>query len=96
MVAKDSRVDREELLVNLKSYLDLAGLSSNWAAIEKMPSGKLVDNLSMICPFDINEKQALLESLDIAERSKIVISLLKMWVIQSDVGHVYDQEHRMH
>jgi Lon protease-like protein len=38
----------------------------------------LVTTLSMVCPFEVREKQALLEAPCTAERAKLLIALLKM------------------
>ena len=38
----------------------------------------LVTTLSMICPFDVPEKQALLECPDLNQRAKLLIAILEM------------------
>ena len=39
---------------------------------------RLITSLSMICPFDPTEKQALLEAPTLEERAEMMISLVEM------------------
>ena len=73
-----SKIDREKLLENLKSYFKIKGFSVDWDHLIKSENEKLVTTLSMICPFDISEKQALLEAKDLSERSKLLSTILFM------------------
>jgi uncharacterized protein len=38
----------------------------------------LITSLAMICPFDTNEKQALLEAPDPEQRARVLIALMQM------------------
>ena len=58
----------------------------------RQPTGPLVDNLAMICPFGASEKQALLECGDVVERSRIVTALVEMAVLQRAGGHDQDDD----
>lgn len=71
-------VDRERLLQALHNYLTQSGLPADWSAIQRAPSGPLINSLSMICPFEPIEKQALLEAPSMADRAEIIIKLLEM------------------
>ena len=73
-----SKIDREKLLENLKNYFKIKGFSVDWDHLIKSENEKLVTTLSMICPFDISEKQALLEAKDLSERSKLLSTILFM------------------
>ena len=46
----------------------------------------LVDSLAMICPFEPSEKQALLQAPDLAERSRVIIALFEMALLQHQSG----------
>ena len=61
----------------LKSYLKIKKLSSNWDYINNMSNLDLVNQLSMICPFSIQEKQMLLESNSINDRYILLTSILQ-------------------
>lgn len=76
--ADESPIERQLLIENLRSYFDLKGYSADWEHIGNCEDERLVTTLSMICPFDISEKQALLESPDLSQRAKLLIAILKM------------------
>ena len=75
--APDGLIDRERLLVGLRGYFELQGIEADWESIERTPDDRLVTTIAMVCPFDAAEKQALLESRDLAGRSKLLIGLVE-------------------
>lgn len=85
-VGDDSGVDRPRLLLSLRAYLQVKDLKADWESIEQAPSGVLINYLSMLCPFEPSEKQALLQAPEIVERSRIFIALLEMAVLQTTGG----------
>lgn len=70
--------DREEILDALRPYFRARGIDANWDAVERMGDGMLVTTLAMVCPFEAPEKQALLESPDVAERARMLVALMRM------------------
>ncbi len=69
---------RERLIDVLKPYLADRDMETDWHAIEEAPVDALINALSMMCPFDPAEKQALLEAPSIDERAETLIALLNM------------------
>ena len=69
---------RDRLIAALTPYLKSRDMRTDWAAIEGAPAETLVNALSMLCPFDAAEKQALLEASDLKERAQASIMLLEM------------------
>jgi Lon protease-like protein len=69
---------RTALLDALRRYFANAGVEANWDAISTMPDDALVVSLCMACPFDPEEKQALLEARDEAERARALLALLEI------------------
>ena len=67
-------------VASLRSYFSVHGISADWKAIEASGDERLVTCLSMICPFEASEKQALLEAPDLVERSRILTTLVEMSV----------------
>ncbi len=61
----------------LKSYLKVKKLSSNWDYINATSNFDLVNQLSMICPFSVQEKQMLLESNSTNDRYVLLTSILQ-------------------
>jgi Lon protease-like protein len=62
----------------LYDYFTARGLDANWDAIAEIPDEALVATISMVCPFDPAEKQALLEAPTAADRAQSLIALLEM------------------
>ncbi len=71
-------MDRGKLRGLLKNYFEQQGLTCSWDAVDKAGDEKLITSLAMICPFDSQEKQALLEAGCCKERAKLFITLLEM------------------
>lgn len=71
-------IDRQKLIHLVRSYFEKRNISANWSALELGNNEVLIIALSMICPFEVSEKQALLESKTVEDRAKILFSLLTM------------------
>ncbi len=71
-------VEREALLTALRGYFARRSFEANWDAVRRMPDDQLVVTLSMICPFEPAEKQALLEAATDADRAATLLALLQM------------------
>ena len=69
--------DDKRLKTTLKSYLKFKKLDSDWNYIKSCSNIDLINQLSMICPFSVHEKQMLLESNTIDERYILLVSILE-------------------
>ena len=76
--SEDVDFPRERLIGALKSYLARRDLKADWQSVMSAPAETLVNALSMLCPFEPAEKQALLEARDWGERVAILVALLEM------------------
>ncbi len=74
----EADVDREALLAALKAFLESRGLKADWGAIGKSGTEVLVNSLSMMSPYGVEEKQALLEAVDLKARAETLIALAEM------------------
>lgn len=74
-------IERPQLLESLRGYLERRNLQANWDDAEKASNEALVNALAAACPFNPQEKQALLEAGTVAERCALMIALCEM-----DVG----------
>ncbi len=74
----EDEVDRKRLLPVLKNYLEARDLQADWTAIENASTELLINVLSIISPFGPEEKQALLEAADLAQRAEILKTLATM------------------
>lgn len=73
-----AELDRPRLLTSLKPYFRTRGIDANWNLLEDVDEETLVTSLSMICPFDAREKQALLEASTLPERARMLLTLVEM------------------
>ena len=71
-------IDREAILTALRGYFAHQGAEPNWEAIDRLDDDALIVTLSMVCPFEPIEKQALLEALTPPERADTLLALLRM------------------
>jgi uncharacterized protein len=74
----EDEVDREGLLKTLKAFLEARELKADWAAIARSPNETLVNALAVMSPYGPEEKQALLESVDLKSRADILVALAEM------------------
>tara|TARA_R110001592_G_scaffold20524_8_gene83244 strand:+ start:542 stop:1228 length:687 start_codon:yes stop_codon:yes gene_type:complete len=74
----DLAYDRDRLIAAAAGFFDARGLDADWSSIEDAPDTLLVTSLAMVCPFDLREKQALLECGGPAARAALLIDLLEM------------------
>jgi Lon protease-like protein len=71
-------LDRPALLAALRPYFRARGIEANWDAIEQTGDALLVTTLCMVCPFDVREKQALLEAPCTVKRAGMLVALMQM------------------
>jgi Lon protease-like protein len=74
----DFSMDRHRLMGALKKYLKKLDVEHNLDELMKFSNEKLVHVLTMFCPLDSKEKQALLETPSIIEQYKMMTKLLEI------------------
>ena len=87
---KEVVFDRGGFLEILKKYLDNAQIASDWEVLKKASEEVLVNSLSMLCPFEPEEKQVLLEAETIVKRLDVLVTLMKL-SSENDVESRYVQ-----
>ncbi|MEO1492756.1 MAG: LON peptidase substrate-binding domain-containing protein [Pseudomonadota bacterium] len=81
--------DRDEFLLLLQRFFEIANLSSDWDSMREADTEMLINSLSMMCPFAIEEKQALLEAPRLSDRAETLTALLKFAIAEGgDQGAV--------
>jgi len=73
----DDGICRETLLGVLRRYFKAAKLASDWSSLREAETELLVNSLSMMCPFSVEEKQALLEAPRLADRAETLTALMQ-------------------
>lgn len=76
-------VDRASLIDALKRYTDISDFQLDWHAIAEAPNEALVNALSLMSPFGIAEKQALLEAEDLKTRSELLVAMTEIELAKS-------------
>ena len=69
--------DMDGFLALLRRYLELARLSSDWDSMRQAEPEMLIKSLSMMCPFSVEEKQALIEAPRLSDRAETLTALLR-------------------
>ena len=73
----DHDFDRDSFFTLLKKYFAVKGLKTDWESLREADEEIIINSLSMLCPFDVEEKQALLESKNLIERRKMINTLME-------------------
>jgi len=68
---------RKGFLDLLKRYFRAVRLSSDWDGLREAEPELLVNSLSMMCPFSVEEKQALLEAPRLSDRVEALMALMQ-------------------
>ncbi len=74
--------EREQLLVLLRRYCEQNGLEVAWDELELMRGAELVNILICRLPLEVADKQALIESVTLPERTTLLRGLLEMALTQ--------------
>jgi hypothetical protein len=76
--AGENSVDRAGMIHMLRTFAEASNLEIDWGSIDAAPTETLVNALAMMCPFGSNEKQALIEAIDLKTRAETLITLAKI------------------
>ncbi len=76
-VERDPGLDRESFLDLLGRFFQAQGLSTDWDSIKEAEDELLINSLSMLCPFQPEDKQALLEAPSLDTRRETLVTLIE-------------------
>lgn len=82
----DPKFDRERFLSLLGRYFEAQHLSSDWDSLREAQPEMLINSLSIMCPFAVEEKQALLEAPRLDDRRDTLTALLEFAIAGEDGG----------
>ena len=85
----DSNEKRNEFLKILRPFLEKMSMKVDWEVIEGTNDEDLINTISMCCPFDVNEKQALLEAISLEKRREVLTSLIHINLNKNSTGSRY-------
>ena len=69
----------------MSSYFKAKQISVDWDIVDNLEDNFLIANLGMMCPFNSQEKQALLEARDYEHMAEIMMSLMEMAIQESAI-----------
>jgi len=75
--------DLELIFKNLKSLFRTKGYSVNWKELEQQSLDQTINTLSMASPFSLEEKQILLESVDLKTRKQKLEEILNTYLVDN-------------
>ncbi len=74
---KDRGLRRDSFFDLLKRYFTMHNLSTDWDSLKGADDELLVNSLSMLCPFEPDDKQALLEAPSLSTRRETLVTLME-------------------
>jgi len=76
-VEEDAGFQRATFLALLGRYFEAMELSTDWGSLKEAEEELLINSLSMLCPFDPEDKQALLEAPSLETRRETLVTLIE-------------------
>lgn len=74
----EDEVDRPALLDALRDFSDAKSVEIDWEGVDSAPNEALVNALSMMSPYGLKEKQALLEAPDLKTRAELLVAITEI------------------
>ncbi len=84
----DDGFDRSGFLDLLRRFFTARDLATDWGDLKGAEAELLINSLSMLCPFDPEDKQALLEAPTLATRRETLVTLMEYALLGGDEGVV--------
>ena len=76
-VEKDKGFDRKVFMDQLNRFFADQGLSTDWDSLRDAEDELLINSLSMLCPFEPEDRQALLEAPSLSTRRETLVTLIE-------------------
>ncbi|KAA9006003.1 LON peptidase substrate-binding domain-containing protein [Histidinibacterium aquaticum] len=76
-VEHDTVFDRKSFMALLERFFSEQGLSTDWDSLKEAEDELLINSLSMLCPFEPEDKQALLEAPSLTTRRETLVTLME-------------------
>lgn len=74
---QDEGMDRKRFFPLLRQFFDTEELRTDWESLEEADDELLINSLSMLCPFEPEDKQALLEAPSLETRRETLVTLIE-------------------
>lgn len=73
----DPGLDRDVFFPTLRNFFDTEELRTDWESLRDAEDELLINSLSMLCPFEPEDKQALLEAPSLETRRETLVTLIE-------------------
>lgn len=87
-VEDDAIADREGFMDLLSRYFHAQDLLTDWESLKEAEDELLINSLSMLCPFEPEDKQALLEAPSLTTRRETLVTLIQFALRGGDSGEM--------
>ena len=74
---ENQNINREKFFDVLERYFKIMELSTDWDGLKDADDMLLINSLAMLCPFEPEEKQALLEAPSLDTRRETLVTLME-------------------
>ncbi|MGY6697332.1 MAG: LON peptidase substrate-binding domain-containing protein [Roseinatronobacter sp.] len=74
---RDPGLKRDAFFTLLKRFFAMHQLSTDWDSLSDADDELLINSLAMLCPFDADDKQALLEAPSLQTRRETLVMLME-------------------
>ncbi len=76
-VEEDPGFQRDKFMNLLARFFHAQDLKTDWESLKDAEDEMLINSLSMLCPFDPEERQALLEAPSLSTRRETLVTLIE-------------------
>lgn len=87
-VERDEGFDRAGFLKLLGRFFAAEELKTDWASLHDAEDELLINSLSMLCPFEPEDKQALLEAPSLTTRRETLVTLIEFALRRGDAEDI--------
>tara|TARA_Y100000591_G_C21849676_1_gene710871 strand:- start:4245 stop:4880 length:636 start_codon:yes stop_codon:yes gene_type:complete len=77
---KNENLELSKIINKFKSLFEKLGYSIDWKELENQDSKKMINSLAMASPFSIEEKQVLLETINIKDRESKLDNIINTYL----------------
>lgn len=89
----DDIADRDQFIGSLRSFCDQYRVEIPWDDLNQMPDSDMVNLLCTHLPLPSEDKQALIETIDLPERANLMRGLMEMSALGKMTGTTTEHRH---
>ena len=71
--------NKSDFMDKIKGFFEKSGLMINWKEFEKLDESQKINTLSMIAPISNEEKQKLLETVSLTDKTNTLLNIIKFY-----------------